>query len=88
MCDDFYKSYQGELNKLSSIKKVYFDTTNKAIETCLNIKYSNKSNKKNKEELIKNKKQIIQKKEDYKAQIDIVEKSRVEYMEVQGNIFF
>ena len=87
MCDDFYKSYQGELNKLSSIKKVYFDTTNKAIETCLNIKYSNKSNKKNKEELIKNKKQIIQKKEDYKAQIDIVEKSRVEYMEVQGNIF-
>ena len=87
MCDEFYKSYQGELNKLSSLKKVYFDTTNKAIESCLNIKYSNKSNKKNKEELNNKKKQIIQKKEDYKNQIDIVEKSRVEYMEVQGNIF-
>ena len=87
MCDEFYKSYQGELNKLSSLKKVYFDTTNKAIESCLNIKYSNKSNKKNKEELNNKKKQIIQKKEDYKNQIDEVEKSRVEYMEVQGNIF-
>ena len=87
MCDEYYKSYQGELNKLSSLKKVYSDTTNKAIESCLNIKYSNKSNKKNKEELNNKKKQIIQKKEDYKNQIDIVEKSRVEYMEVQGNIF-
>ena len=87
MCDDYYKKYQGELNKLSSLKKVYFDTTNKAIESCLNIKYSNKSNKKNKEELNNKKKQIIQKKEDYKNQIDEVEKSRVEYMEVQGNIF-
>ena len=87
MCDEYYKSYQGELNKLSSLKKVYSDTTNKAIESCLNIKYSNKSNKKNKEELNNKKRQIIQKKEDYKNQIDIVEKSRVEYMEVQGNIF-
>ena len=87
MCDEYYKSYQGELNKLSSLKKVYCDTTNKAIESCLNIKYSNKSNKKNKEELNNKKKQIIQKKEDYKNQIDEVERSRVEYMEVQGNIF-
>ena len=87
ICDDNYKKYQGELNKLSSLKKVYFDTTNKAIESCFNIKYSNKSNKKNKEELNNKKKQIIQKKEDYKNQIDVVEKSRVEYMEVQGNIF-
>lgn len=87
MCDEFYKSYQNELNKLSSLKKVYFDTTNKAIESYLNVKYSNKSNKKNKEELNNKKKQIIIKKEEYKNQIDVVEKSRVEYMEVQGNIF-
>ena len=88
LCDDKYKIYQNDLNKLSQFQKIYYEAVNKTIEYYLTQKYANKlsNNKiaaelKNRINLIKNKKLIYQK------QIDIVEISRVEYMETQGNIF-
>ena len=88
MCDECYKSYHNELDKLSLEKNSYFDIINKAVEYYLIQKTHNRlKNNKIKAE-IENKKNLINnKKMEYKKQIEIVEKSRVEYMEIQGNIF-
>mgnify|MGYP002624855677 CR=1 FL=1 len=88
MCDEAYKKYDNELNKLANVKKSYFDTMNKVVETYLNQKYSKKGeNNKSKQELNNKLKTLEKKKEEYKQVIDNVEKLRAEYMEEQGNIF-
>ncbi len=88
ICDNSYKIYQNDLTKLSQIKNTYFDTVNKGIEYYLTQKYAKKlDNVKIKAELENKKKLINTKKLLYKKQIEKVENSRVEYMEIQGNIF-
>ena len=88
MCDECYKSYQNQLDKLSQKKDSYFDTINKAIEYYLIQKTHNRiQNNKIKTELENRLNLINNKKLEYKKQIEVVEKSRVEYMEFQGNIF-
>ena len=88
MCDDAFKKYDTELNKLSAVKKSYFDTMNKVVETYLNQKYSKKGESaKSKQELNNKLKNLEKKKEEYKLEIENVEKLRAEYMEEQGNIF-
>ena len=88
MCDDAYKKYDNELIKLSNIKKSYFDTMNKVVESHLNQKYSKKGeSNKAKQELNNKLKQLAKKKEEYKQEIELVEKLRTDYMEEQGNIF-
>ena len=88
MCDDCYKKYQNELTKLSQVKKIYFDTMNKTIEYYLSQKIANKIRNGKIDKELENRKNILKsKKMDYKKQIENVEKSRVEYMEFQGNIF-
>ena len=88
MCDEAFKKYDNELNKLSNVKKSYFDTMNKVVETYLNQKYSKKGESaKSKQELNKKLKNLEKKKEEYKLEIENVEKLRAEYMEEQGNIF-
>ena len=88
MCDEAYKKYDNELNKLANVKKSYFDTMNKVVETYLNQKYSKKGeSNKSKQELNNKLKTLEKKKEEYKQVIDNVEKLRAEYMEEQGNIF-
>ena len=76
------------INKLTSVKKSYFDAMNKVVESFLNQKYSKKGeNTKSKQEL-QNKLQLLtKKKEDYKKEIDELERLRAEYMIEQGNIF-
>ena len=88
MCDDAYKRYDNELNKLTNVKKSYFDTMNKVVELFINQKYNKKKDSnKSKQELNNKLKALEKKKEEYKQEIDIVEKLRAEYMEEQGNIF-
>jgi hypothetical protein len=88
MCDDYYKKYQDELLKLSQVKKVYFDAMNKTIEYYLLHKFSNKIGNNKVTAELKSKKNVAKnKKLEYKQQIENVEKCRVEYMEIQGNIF-
>ena len=88
MCDDAFKKYDTELNKLSAVKKSYFDTMNKVVETHLNQKYGKKGESaKSKQELNNKLKNLEKKKEEYKLEIENVEKLRAEYMEEQGNIF-
>ena len=88
MCDECYKSYQNELDKLNQKKDSYFDTINKSIEYFLIQKAHNRlQNNKIKTELENRLNIINNKKLEYKKQIEEVEKSRVEYMEFQGNIF-
>ena len=88
MCDDAYKKYDNELIKLSNVKKSYFDTMNKVVESHLNQKYSKKGeSNKAKQELNNKLKQLAKKKEEYKQEIELVEKLRTDYMEEQGNIF-
>ena len=88
MCDDAYKKYDNELIKLSNVKKSYFDTMIKVVESHLNQKYSKKGeSNKAKQELNNKLKQLAKKKEEYKQEIELVEKLRTDYMEEQGNIF-
>jgi hypothetical protein len=88
MCDEAFKKYDNELNKLSNVKKSYFDTMNKVVETYLNQKYSKRGESaKSKQELNNKLKNLEKKKEEYKLEIENVEKLREEYMEEQGNIF-
>ena len=88
MCDEAFKKYDTELNKLSSVKKSYFDTMNKVVETYLNQKYSKKGESAKSKQDLNNKLKILEKKkEEYKLEIENVEKLRAEYMEEQGNIF-
>ena len=86
MCENYEKVYQSKLKELKNKKKSYTDAINKAVELFLTAKFNNKL--KSKQSDLKNKKEnIMKKKAEYKKQIDEVEKCRVDYMEVQGNIF-
>ena len=88
LCEECNSNFQNELDKLSLIKKQYFDVLNKTIEYYLIQKYSNRiKNVKIKTEIVNRKNIINAKKMEYKRQIKKVEKYRVEYMEFQGNIF-
>jgi len=88
MCDEAYKKFDAELNKLKAVKKSYFDSINKVVESHLNQKYSKKGeNSKTKQELQVKMKNLEKKKLEYKSVIESVEKLRAEYMEEQGNIF-
>ena len=82
-CDDTQKKYQGELNKLSACKDNYFDIINKVIENNLNSKMKGKD-KKISQKMFND---IENKRKEYKTQIEIVEEVRVNYMQIQGNIF-
>ena len=82
-CDETQKKYQEELNKLDACKDNYFDIINKVIENNLNSKMKGKD-KKISQKLLND---IENKRKEYKAQIEIVEDVRVNYMQIQGNIF-
>ena len=86
MCENSEKVYQSKLKELKNKKKSYTDAINKAVELFLTAKFNNKL--KSKQAELKNKKDAIAKKKaEYKKQIEEVEKCRVDYMEIQGNIF-
>ena len=88
MCEDAFKKYDLELTKLSNVKKSYFDTMNRVVETYLNQKYSKKGeNSKSKQDLNNKLKSLEKKKDEYKQEIEKVENLRAEYMVEQGNIF-
>ena len=86
MCENNEKIYQVKLKELKNKKKSYTDAINKAVELFLNAKLNNKLKSKA-QELKSKKENIARKKAEYKKQIDEVEKCRVDYMEIQGNIF-
>ena len=82
-CEKDHKNYQDALNKLKINKENYFDSVNKAIDSFLTAKLKGKSKKINQ----KNRNEIEKKRKEYNDQIKAVEDMRVEYMNVQGNIF-
>ena len=83
ICEEDHKKYQDALTKLKSYKENYFDSINKAIEAYVAIKIKGKDKKIN-QKLIN---EIDIRRKEYKAQIAKIEEIRVEYMNVQGNIF-
>ena len=83
LCEKDHKQYQDELTKLKLKKESYFDAINKAIETHLTNKFKGKQKKINPKIVA----DVNKKKTEYKEQISSVDKFRVEYMNVQGNIF-
>ena len=86
MCENNEKIYQAKLKELKNKKKNYTDAINKAVELFLTAKLNKKLKSKASE--LKNKKETIAKKKmEYKKQIEEVEKCRVDYIEIQGNIF-
>ena len=88
MCNDKYKEYDTELNKLKISRDSYFEATNKLVESYINQKYGKKGdNNKNKPDISNKLKNLEKKKDIYKEQIEKVEGLRKEYMEEQGNIF-
>ncbi len=84
LCDDTNKDYHAKIKELQAKKKTYIETVNKAIEHFLGSKFGKKMKN---SELDAKKKAIVKKGQEYKDQIEAVEKCRVEYMEIQGNIF-
>ena len=85
ICEDNRKKYEIKVNELEIKKKNYTDAINKAVELYLQLQLNKK--KKTNSELENRKENIKKKKIDYKKQIEEVEKCRVDYMELQGNIF-
>ena len=83
MCENDHKKYQDALTKLKAYKENYFDCINKAIEAYITIKIKGKD-KKISQKFIND---IESKRKEYKTQIAKIEEIRVEYMNVQGNIF-
>ena len=83
MCEQDHKNYKNALDKLKLNKEAYFDSINKAIEQHLIGKMKGKDKKINPK--IFN--EIENKRNEYKLQIENVEKIRVMYMKIQGNIF-
>jgi hypothetical protein len=83
ICEDDHKKYQDALTKLKSYKENYFDSINKAIEAYISNKLKGKVKKINQKFI----NEIEARRKDYKAQIAKIEEIRVEYMNVQGNIF-
>ena len=56
--------YDNELNKLANVKKSYFDTMNKVVETYLNQKYSKKGESNKSKQELNNKLKTLEKKKD------------------------
>ena len=83
MCENDHKKYQDALTKLKAYKENYFDSINKAIEAYIAIKIKGKDKKISQKFL----NDIESKRKEYKTQIAKIEEIRVEYMNVQGNIF-
>ena len=83
MCENDHKKYQDALTKLKAYKENYFDCINKAIEAYITIKIKGKDKKISQKFL----NDIESKRKEYKTQIAKIEEIRVEYMNVQGNIF-
>ena len=81
-CDKKQKEYQEEINKLTSKKESYYISIHKAIENYLSHKNKNKNKNKDKHKI-----EVNKKRNEYKEQIKIVEKMRVEYVDMQGHIF-
>ena len=88
MCDEAYKKYDAELNKLKIVKKAYFDSMNKVVESYLNQNYGKKVDKNKAMQDFQNKKKNLEKKKlEYKKVLNNVEALRIEYMQEQGNLF-
>ena len=88
MCDEAYKKYEAELNKLKIVKKAYFDSMNKVVESYLNQNYGKKVDKNKAMQDFQNKKKNLEKKKlEYKKVLNNVEALRIEYMQEQGNLF-
>jgi hypothetical protein len=83
ICEADHKRYQDALTKLKAYKENYFDSINKAIEAYISIKLKGKDKKINQKFI----NDIESKRKEYKIQIAKIEEIRVEYMNVQGNIF-
>ena len=87
-CEEAFNQYGNHLKKLSLFENSYFDSINKYVEAFLNIKFSKKGiNNKLKIDLEKKLKIEEEKKKEYKDEIDNVEKLRVDYFDLQGNLF-
>ena len=82
-CEQDHKNYQDALNKLKVNKENYFESLNKAIESFLTSKMKGKQKKISQ----KNRNEIEKKRKEYNDQIKTVENMRVDYMNLQGNIF-
>ena len=88
MCDEAYKKYEAELNKLKIVRKAYFDSMNKVVESYLNQNYGKKVDKNKAMQDFQNKKKNLEKKKlEYKKVLNNVEVLRIEYMQEQGNLF-
>ena len=88
MCDEAYKKYEAELNKLKIVRKAYFDSMNKVVESYLNQNYGKKVDKNKAMQDFQNKKKNLEKKKlEYKKVLNNVEALRIEYMQEQGNLF-
>ena len=87
MRDEACNKYNHELDNLNDIKKSYFDSINNYVEAFLNKTYNKKENSKMKHDL-ENKLKIVEtKKKEYTEKIEEVERLRLEYMDIQGNLF-
>ena len=87
MRDEACNKYNHELDNLNDIKKAYFDSINNYVEAFLNKTYNKKENSKMKHDL-ENKLKIVEtKKKEYTEKIEEVERLRLEYMDIQGNLF-
>ena len=83
MCDDNFKQYENSLKLVNSKKNAYYDSINQAIEQHLTNLY-----KKDLKNLIEIKIDNIKKKEkEYKEQLLKTENYRIDYIELQRNIF-
>ena len=88
MCERAYNEYKEHLKKLSFLKSSYFDSINNYVEVFLIIKYTQKGDTNKLQNDLENKLKIIkEKKKEYKDEVDSVEKLRINYMNMQGNIF-
>ena len=87
MRDEACNKYNHELDNLNDIKKSYFESINNYVEAFLNKTYNKKENSKMKHDL-ENKLKIVEtKKKEYTEKIEEVERLRLEYMDIQGNLF-
>ena len=90
MCDESLEKYENSLGTLITKKNSYYDSINQTIEIFLNNKYKIKDKEKDKnyKNAIETKKNNIKtKRKDYKEQLIKTENLRIEYIELQRNIF-
>lgn len=86
MCENSFKKYEDCLKDLNMKKNAYYESINQTIEQYLNYKYKNK-NKDSKNSLEMKIEHLNKKKKSYKEQIIKTEINRIEYIELQRNIF-